>query len=249
MDANDFAFIEDRLGIVLPTAFKQFMTAFPNDPTHRLQNDCSTLACNGELFAIGQLQHFFNTDGVDYYELQPELKSRCFIEIGGDGCGNYFCMVSDDANSDEAWMWEHDPYSGFGRCDDISLTNYLQDGNWELTECPNPFLTVMGTHICHANHPVRAILEPISMDEWLRYIEHHNFLKLDENHVGKNPFTHEEVVFRRWPGRAKLLTDGDARHVSYLNGSLSLGANVSTDVLLHAEQIAADLNAEVWTDK
>lgn len=249
MDANDFAFIEDRLSVVLPTAFKQVMTSFPNDATHQLQNDFDVLSCNGELFTIGQLQRFFNRDGVNYYERQPELKSRRFIEIGGDGCGNYFCMVGDDADSNEVWMWEHEPYNGLRRCEDFSLTGYFNDGNWALAACPDPFSTTSGTYIIRSDHPVRAILQPISMDEWLGYVDQLETLEIDENHVCRNPFTREEVVFRRWPGRARLLLDGYSNHVSYLHGSLSLGVNVPTDVQSHAERMADDLNAHVWTGK
>ncbi|MEZ6057675.1 MAG: SMI1/KNR4 family protein [Planctomycetaceae bacterium] len=249
MDANDFAFIEDRLSVVLPTAFKQFMVSFPNDSSHQLQNDCNVLECNGELFAIGQLQRFFNPNGLDYYELQPELRSRRFIEIGGDGCGNYFCMVGDDADSNEVWMWEHDPYNGLGRCEDFSLTGYFTNGNWELATCPDPFVTTSGIFIIRSDHPVRAIFKPIRMDEWLRYVDQSETLQLDENHVGKNPFTKEEITFRRWPGRAKLLMEGHADHISYFHGSLSLGVNVTSIVQSHVERIADDLNAQVWTSK
>jgi hypothetical protein len=249
MDANDFAFIEDELSVVLPNAFRQFMGSFPSDPTYRLKTDGLPLSCNGELFAIGQRQRFFNPDGVDYYELQPELRSRHFIEIGGDGCGNHFCMVGDDTNSDEVWIWEHDPYNGFSRCGGQSLTDYFNKGYWEPEAIPDPFLTTTGMYVLRANHPVRSILNPIAMKEWMQYIAMQDILELDENHVGKNPFTRESVTYRRWPGRAKIATNDRARHISFLYGSLSIGTDVSAELRSHANRIATDLSAHIWTDE
>lgn len=249
MNANDFDYIQVRLKVVLPTVFKRFMATFPNDRTCQLRNDSDVLSCNGELFAIGQLQRFFNPNGFDYYELQPELKSRRFIEIGGDGCGNYFCMVGDDAETDEVWVWEHDPYDGLRRCGNMSLTDYFQNGNWELATLADPFRAATGTYILRCNHPVRAIFEPIALDEWLRYVEQMDFLELDENVVYKHPFKDEEVVVRRWPGRAKLRVGHNSTHVYYVHGALSLGENALADVESPAKQIAVDLNASVWTGK
>ena len=257
MDANDCALIEEQLNVVLPKVFRHFMMPFPNDTTHQLLNDCNALPCSSELFVVGQFQRFFNPEGYDYYELQPELKSHRFIEVGGDGlgnyaggdgCGNYFCMVGDDADSDELWMWVHDPYDGFLKCDE-SLSDFLENGKWELKTCPDPFLATTGTYIVRADHPVRAILNPVALSEWLHCVERQDFLELDENHICTNPFTQKKQNIRRWPGRVKMLVDASSRHISYLHGALSVGENLSAEAQSLVERIAADLDAVVWAGK
>ncbi len=247
MDANDYAFIESRLNAVLPTAFKDFMAAFPNDRQHQLQNEHDVLPSNGELFAIDQLQRFFNGIGFDYYKSQPKLRSRRYIQIGGDGCGNHYCMVGDDANSDELWMWEHDPANGFSRCVDRSLTEYFGQ-NWKVASQPDPFASLRGTFLTRTDHPLRSVFEPISLAEWMAYVKENAFLTLEENHESKNPFTSKNVKVRRWPGRAKL-TEGNAScHLSYAHGALELSDRPSADLKTTVERMARDLNALVWSD-
>lgn len=36
----------------------------------------------------------------------------CYFVIGGDGCGNFFC-VDVTGKSEAIWIWEHDPPEGF----------------------------------------------------------------------------------------------------------------------------------------
>lgn len=154
MNATDFATIEQQLGVVLPEVFKKFMESFPNNATDELSNDCDSIPCNGEQFAIHQRLGFFNPEGYDYYELQPELRSRRFIEVGGDGCGNYYCMPGDDTESDELWFWEHDPHDGLTKSEHLSLTAYLENGEWELVTVPDPFEEYTGgVYVIRAYYP------------------------------------------------------------------------------------------------
>jgi hypothetical protein len=243
MNANDFAFIEFRLDVVLPRAFKVFMGKFPNDRRQRLQNDCGLLPCNGELFVILQLLRFNNDREFDFYELQPETRSRRFMDIGDDGCGNFFCMAGDDSNSNELWMWEHDPYNGFGKCNHWALSDYLGD-RWELESQPDPIESTKGVFALRADHPFRSILHPITMQEWLAYIKRHPNIELDETQATTNPFTGETIVARRWPGRARLITGSNSHRITYLHGALSFGSHDFAQ--LEIEQIAADLDSHVW---
>ncbi|MEO7402241.1 MAG: SMI1/KNR4 family protein, partial [Burkholderiales bacterium] len=167
MDANDFKFIESRLSVRLPGVYKRFMGQFPNDPTHQLANDCDFLPSNAESFVIRQLRRFNNDAEFDYYELQPDLWNHHFMDIGGDGCGNFYCMVGNDSDSSELWMWEHDPYNGFTPQADRALIDYF-GSQWELVTQTDPFSTLPAAErmISRANHPLRSILNPITMTEW-----------------------------------------------------------------------------------
>ena len=229
MNATDFATIEQQLGVVLPEVFKKFMESFPNNATDELSNDCDSIPCNGEQFAIHQRLGFFNPEGYDYYELQPELRSRRFIEVGGDGCGNYYCMPGDDTESDELWFWEHDPHDGLTKSEHLSLTAYLENGEWELVTVPDPFEEYTGgVYVIRADHPARAPLAPILLEEWVEYVKQQTHLDLDEKQNVPNPFGKEMLVVRRWPGRVKFKLEDDWEYISYIYGSLSFGQNLSS---------------------
>lgn len=247
MDAADFEFIERHLDLILPDIFRKFMDKRPNDRTLEVHNDVAVVPCNAEMFVIYQLKASF---GSNIYELQPDLVSRRFMEVGGDGCGNYFFMAGDDAQSDEIWIWEHDPYDGLSLVEDYTLTeHFLSNENWEMVAQPNPFDAVYGTYILRADHPMRSIMNQIPMDEWLRYVERHDLLVVDEDHIGENPFTGEKVAFKRWPGRAKVRCNDQDCYISYDHGALSLGSDVSSHLESVATQIASDLNSHIWTGR
>ena len=248
MDANDYTFIESCLDVLLPNVFRDFMGQFPNDTAHQLQNGLDALATNAELFVIYQLGRF-NRDDTDYYELQPELRDHRFMDIGGDGCGNFYCMVGNDPVTNELWMWEHDPHNGLTRCEGATLSDYFGP-QWQMTTQDDPFATIPadGTIVSRANHPQRSILAPITMQEWQDYIASKPHLELDENHEATNPFTKEAIVSRRWPGRA-LLTIGESPvHIMYIHGRLMLSPSpsVTRDHKSSLQAIAGDLNATVF---
>lgn len=246
MDSNDFCFIEDHLRVVLPEVFKKFMEVMPNDPRHALLNHAHAVPCDGESFTIFQLRSFFNADGFDYYELQPELRSRRFLNLGGDGIGNYYCMPGDAPSTDELWFWEHDPYTGLAIHDKFSLSHYLHD--LKLSEEPDPFISTRGVYICRTDHPFRSPLNPIPMHEWIAYVQEHSTLELDENCVVPNPFAQEKMVQRRWPGRVKITTSDLPVHISHRYGALSIDTKSLSPIREYADQIAAELKAKLWVN-
>lgn len=245
MDANDFAFIESQLEIVLPIIFRDFMSRFPNDREHTLQNECDFIPCNAELFVVAQLQLFDENRGCDFYALQPELRPRRFVNIGGDACGNYFCMVGDDRASTEVWLWEHDPYNGFGRCVSRTLRDYFGDG-WKLVAQPDPLMSTKGVFVLRADHPVRSILDPISFQEWLAYIAAQPHFDLDETEEVANPFSGELIVVRRWPGRARVTVGNKLHWIEYLHGALKVTSHDFPESEL--KLMADNLSARVWRD-
>lgn len=246
MNEVDFEYIESTLEVVLPNEYKEFMCRFPNDRRHQLANDCDFLPCNAELFVIAQCRRFSDDAEFNYYELQPELRNRRFLDIGGDGCGNFYCMVGDKLNSNELWLWAHDPYDGLVRCEDTTLKQYFGQ-TWELKEQADPFAayTPNGRTITRANHPLRGILNPISIAEWLDYVRGDPQLALDEFHNMTNPFTKEIVRVCRWPGRAKLTIGNALAHVTYLYGCITLSDVVapSPDIEAKLQQLASSLDA------
>ncbi len=249
MDATDFQFIESNLGVVLPRAFTDFLQRFPSNRLHRLENGLGEIAANAELFVIGQLQLFNNDRGFDFYELQPSIRSYKFIDIGGDGCGNWYCMVGNNRAADELWMWEHDPYNGFTRRDRATLRGYFGP-EWKLIAQPDPLLAVPpdGTVVSRADHPFRSILTPIRMDEWRAYVEGDSELRLDEIHEATNPFTKEVIAVRRWPGRARLTTADSLAHISYVHGRLVLSPlpRITQEHKKTMQRIARDLKARLF---
>ena len=248
MDSNDFAYIESRLEIVLPTLFKSFMRQFPNDTAHQLYGAGDELQTNAELFVIAQLRRFNNDQEFDYYELQPELRVRHFLDIGGDGCGNFFCMVGDNSKSNELWKWDHDPYDGFTRCEDYELKEYFSC-EWELAPQTDPFAssTSDGTYILRSDHPHRAILTPISIQQWREYVGNSINLELNETQEITDPFTNKTVTWRSWPGRAKLTAGDSWLYLSYHHGCLSLRTDNTLSIPFQSamRRIAEDLNAHI----
>ena len=73
-----------------------------------------------------------------------------------------------EQDSNELWMWEHDPYNGMVCCNDATLAMYF-DGDWRFKTDPNPFASAKrnGTVVTRADHPERSILVPIDLDEWI----------------------------------------------------------------------------------
>lgn len=250
MDANDFQYVESRLQVVIPTVFKGFFSKYPNDRTRQVQFDCAILPVNAELFVIKQLRRFNNSRAMDYYELTPELRDHRFLDIGDDGCGNFHCMVGNAADSNELWMWEHDPYNGMTRCEHQSLTDYFSTP-WQLTTCDDPFVLIpsSGRVVSRADHPARGLLEPIAMEEWQSYVANDPALDMDEYQTATNPFTKETVKMRRWPGRAKLsLEDDSETHITYSDGCLALTSKQSLSPSLSAkmESIAQRFRANLF---
>lgn len=246
MNEVDFEFIESTLDAVLPNEYKEFMRRFPNDRVYQLANDRDFLPCNAELFVITQRRRFNDDAGFDYYELQPELRSRRFLDVGGDGCGNFYCMVGDECNSNELWLWAHDPYEGLLQCEDTSLKQYFGQ-TWKLKEQADPYAAYAhnGKTVTRANHPLRGILNPISVAEWLDYVSGDPQLALDEFHNMTNPFTKEIVRVRRWPGRAKLTIGDGVAHVTYQYGCIALSglATLTPDIDAKLQQLAISLGA------
>lgn len=251
MDASDFTFIENHLKVVLPAAFAHFMRQFPNDRSHRLDNSCGVIPTNAELFVIAQLQTFNKDGGFDYYELQPLLRERKFMDIGGDGCGNFYCMVGNDRDSHELWIWEHDPYNGLSRCDNSILDDYL-DAHWRLVTQPDPFLQTPldGSVISRANHPHRSILAPITMKEWRDYVNRNPSLELAESDQVTNPFTKETMITfpRHWAGRARMLVADRLAHILYVGGRLMLSSqhSITEEHTRVMQKIAVDLRANLF---
>lgn len=248
MEPSDFEYIERQLDVVLPGVFKDFVNRLPNEPTHLLQSDYGSIQINAELFVIAQLEHFKNDSGYDYYALQPDMRSRNFIYIGDDGCGNYFHMLGDDQDTNRLWMWVHDPEYGFCEQEGETLADYF-DSKWELETQPDPFapLSSASTIVSRATHPRRSILDPITMQEWHQYVEESKNLELDENFEATNPFTQAKDLIRRWPGRAKLTVDETVSQVSYHHGSLMLSDSNNSEVFREQMRtIAQDLNAKLF---
>lgn len=230
MNPSDFQFIESRLNVVLPEIFKQFMRGFPNDPLHRITFDSrvrisidAALPVNAELFVITQLQHFNNDHEIDYYEITPDHRSRSFIYLGDDGCGNFYCMVGNDPQSNELWMWEHDPPNGFSIFSFLTLQQYLCL-QWQLETQPDPFAAFerSGRTVTRADHPLLGVLRPIERNQWYDYIARDDELELDEIHTIVNPFTKEPIPTRRWPGRARLTAADSPTYFAYSHGCISL---------------------------
>jgi len=248
MDDNDFKFIESRLAAALPEIYRRFMGRFPNDSTYQLQNDSDTLPTNAELFAIRQLQRFNNDKEFDYYELQPDLRSRRFMDIGGDGFGNFYCMPGDDAHLNELWMWEHDPYNGLTLQADMSLADYF-GSQWKLVTQVDPFAAWPATQrmISRADHPLRSILNPITISEWRECVANTAQLEFDEFQEMINPFTKEAVRIRRWPGRAKFHFGDSSAQIGYLHGCLTLSSAAASDPTKEAAMrlLAENLNAKL----
>ncbi|MCA9103531.1 MAG: SMI1/KNR4 family protein [Pirellulales bacterium] len=246
MNDKDFQFIESRLDVELPEVFKKFMRQFPNDASQRLQGDLGTIESNAELFVIEQLKRFAE-HGHDYYELQPHLRDHRFMDIGGDGCGNFYCMVGNHRKSNDLWMWEHDPYDGLTRCENTTLGEYFSE-QWDLVPREDPFASIPAgqTIVCRASHPHRSLLDPISMAEWLGYIADHKVLSLDEEREVPNPFTDQTLVVRQWPGRARVGGD-PASYIYYLDGMLALSSQVENqDHQKLLRNIAQDLRAQLF---
>ena len=225
------------------------MGKFPVEPTYCLYDagaGCS-LPSNPELFVIHQFQRRDDHTRRNFYELQPDLTSRKLLEIGGDGCGNYYFMAGCDRKSDELWMWVHDPYEGFVK-ERQTLEQYLEY-HFEITPQRNPFDDGKSTdlRISRADHPLRSILDPISMEEWLAYVQTNDQLELDENRIGKNPFTKEEVVFRFWPGRVRVDVKGSLTYIEYRYGCLrASGGKESATLRALMQSIAQHFDARVF---
>lgn len=246
MNEADYRAIEHQLGVVLPKPFREFMAAMPDSMSDRVCiGESVATACNAELFGIDQLR--MRTEAFDCYELQPELRPRRFIRIGDDGVGNYYYMPGDDAVSDELWFWSHDPYDGFILQTDVTLSSFLgSPSDALLVEQADPLANPPGAFITRADHPLRSIIDPIAIDDWIDFVEQSEDLTLDENHYAKNPFTGEEVVLRRWPGRASLAIANESHMLSYLYGAISLGDCQSSGMKARAAEIATELNAAIW---
>lgn len=232
MNAADFGYIEQALGVTLPTPFVNYMERFPNGRNLCFSNG---VRLNGELFAIDQLQRFWSEGygGYDFYELQPYLRSVHFLEIGGDGIGNFFVMRGDMAESDELWLWSHDPLDGFTRQSELSLSQYLDyegcrwgDG-WEIKTTEDPFqdTSFHGTIITRADHPHRSVLKPISLKEWFEFVGRNEFLVPDEFTYRKNPFTGATIESRTHVGRVKSKIPDAPLAVTIQYGRLSLSSS------------------------
>ena len=262
MDATDFEFIETHLNVALPRVFCEFMRAYPNDPTHELQNGYAVLQTNAEAFVIEQLWRFNNDRGVDYYEAQSNLRGKRFIDIGDDGCGNFYCMEGNNSRTNDLWLWEHDPPNGFIKQDTFfvqrdlgsqevpaSLQNYFGK-QWVLATRDNPLAVEHASDrfASRANHPYRSILQPITMPEWRKYVESDRELQWDEFIEVPNPFTNEKLTVRRWPGRAKF-TIGDQRaSIENSRGCLTLKTETPARPEFESKfrKIAQALNANVF---
>jgi hypothetical protein len=248
MNDADFDFIESRLQVALSVVFREFMRRFPGDAVHQLRGQLDVIPTNAELFLIRQLS-FFETVVFDHYELQPELRSWHFLDIGGDGCGNVYCMVGNDPNSDALWLWEHDPPNGFVENKRCTLRNYFDHG-WTLAARPDPFATrpAGGRLIARSNHPLRSMLNPITISEWRDYVLRDPDLELDEYTEVTNPFTNDKSLSARYPGRAKLTLNGVSRRIRWLAGRIEMERfpPVAPEHKQKMQQIANELGASVF---
>lgn len=211
MDRNDLIYIEEALSVSLPDVFKDFILPYSNDRSIGfVAQGATAVPLNPELFVINQLQHFigFINPQINYNN-QQELESYRFVLIGDDGCGNYYFMRGDQRNSNELWLWEHDPNIGFNLVQKQTLKEYLSSckvlpGNDPLTVNEGK-----GKTITRADHPHRSVLAPIPPDEWFDLIELNSKLELNEYSEILNPFTKERLSVKSCPGRALILDSED----------------------------------------
>lgn len=269
MNQEDFKFIETKLDVVLPDVFKERMRRLPNDPGHQLvwgESRLTVLPTNAELFAIAQLRKFNSEPRFDYYEIQPELRQRRFLNVGHEGNGDFYCMVGDDASSRELWVWRHDSYENpiFVSCPDRNLLELRERGwklgttldsflelGWNLTTQPDPFaeLPSRNSRICRANHPLRSIFDPIGLQEWRDYVGQDPQFELDEMFEFENPFTRKMMCVDRWPGRVIWNLGSSTTHISYECGCLALpthaAANLTDAQIQTLVQTARNLNASL----
>jgi hypothetical protein len=253
MNDADFRYIEEKLGGVLPNAFKQLMASTPSHPDHWLGGNHAILPCSREKFVDFQSGDGFSACAndhcgkrTDFYELQPELRSRKFMCVDGDGCGNYFCMAGDDVHSQEVWQWEHDPYTGFSIEDDWMLCSLLAQP-WQLIigdDCYDPNNESEPFNSAHPLYPSDTLL---AENEWRQFVNDSEVLTLDEHvRVEQSPFTGEDTELTDWRSRAKLRLDGESAHLHFAHGSLRLDGVMPTKLSDCAKGIASNLNAKLW---
>ena len=92
---DELAHIESEFSIRLPHRYQQFLLTceFPEEGSDILLTAAELIEANQDIRS------------------NEEWNERYFL-IGGDGCGNFFC-VDVTGGSEAVWIWEHDPPEGF----------------------------------------------------------------------------------------------------------------------------------------
>ncbi|MEM7469299.1 MAG: SMI1/KNR4 family protein [Pseudomonadota bacterium] len=250
MTPEDFDYIEQTLSLQLPESFKKFIAPLPNDftDTFLAYGEGYGIPTNPELFVIEQLSNFRNSfDPEKFYDGQRELVSHRFILIGADGCGNYYCVRGDSPDTEQVWFWDHEG-SGFQILETDTLESFLSKCTSMKTE--NPFMQwqPQGKVITRADHPLRSVLNPITPDEWLNYVDSKANLELDEYQEATHPFTKEKIRAYIHQGRAKLIDHTPDAYFRFFAGRIHFVSDVQPDSLAERviREIATDFSARIY---
>lgn len=194
--------LESRLGITVPSAYREYVSA-------RSFAELETLGFDPKTLLVLNLK-------LQELEVLEGIRSRFFL--CGDGCGNY-CFIDLERGADEVLLWAHDPV-GIEKVGS-SLIPFLQSATQDL-RIDRP----MGEgwlYVTRAEHPNVAVLQPILMSEWREVIEQEPDIQYLGRRTHKNPFTGEAIHIDA-PGLACLVSD-EATILKLVDGGLIITAS------------------------
>jgi hypothetical protein len=250
MTSNELDVIEQRLCLVLPERYRRaLLKGLPirgGDPEPYFIHDFKELLIqNLELRMCSSSDAFAGGRWPNYY-----------VCIGHDGCGNYYCINSNDltcavlffdheADAFEVVSENLDAYADYITDLNESVAAYIVYNSHveDRTAIPSMSPDVVLTR---ANSPRESILEPITLEEWTSFVRNDSDLEMRGYRLMTNPFTKLETRLDS-PGLAVLVGEGNSQEFIFMFGRVVV-RRPGIAALAKLEHAAVALNANVLKD-